>query len=116
MALVEKELKGGTLIKIYTNGQPTSEIKQEINAISARIISYNTQDLKIVFDYEEQGTINFFEGYAGKKPFLVLNINAITNVPDVCHSYEIAKKVLSLLETDVDFEITRSLLDLRIAR
>lgn len=112
--IVDKELKGGTLIKIYHNGEPSIDIKQEINKISMKILSYKTENLKIVFDYEDHGTINFFEGHDGKKPFMVLSVNSIGNVPDICHSYEIAQKALSLLTTDIDFEIAEHLIKSKI--
>lgn len=108
--VVNKELKNGALIKIYHNGEPSVEIKQEINRITMKILQFDIKDLKIVFDYEDHGTINFFEGFTDKKPFIVLGINSIKNVPDICHSYEIVKKAFSLFTTDVDFEVASSLI------
>lgn len=112
--VVDKKLRNGTQIKIYYNGEPTQEVKETINRISMKILPFNVEDLKIVFDYEDHGTINFFQGHSGKKAFLVQSINSIENVPDICHSYEIAKKALSLLTTDIDLEVAKILIDSKL--
>ena len=114
MSLVEKELHNGVLIKIYSNGELSQETKQTINNVCSKIRLFEIKGMKIVFDYEEQGSINIFNEFAGKKPILVIGVNQIYNLIEICQSFENSRKALSYIQTDIDYEVLMSLINYKL--